>query len=743
GKEVDDTLIESLSEMDRLRFEVRKLLKEGKKEEAEEKWNGLDGDEFEDVLLHAECCSPSKGMNLLVKAAKMNPRCSRAFYLLATILRGKNIVKAISLAERAASIRRGNEEYARLLDELMCENGEENEKRLIAMQRFVNHCSPVPDWTLISISRLLIQSNRVNDALLYLQEGIGTSDCWMRWALMGDVYSLRGQLSSSISAYKESLKRKHNLHVVVSMLSVSLRLGDFPLTISLCNEWMGEARDSLSPALTPILITLSQAILAICGDSISTHLPSLFIHINELVSVAPPSSILYKLFADSLLLLSKTNASIFSIVSQFLPSQWNIEEASYRISSVKLAVIFYSRCAKMSEEGSEDLSISLYLLFKLEGKNHILDRARKVLVHSIKLSVGKKKSRLWLLLAMIEEERGERISRIKHCLSRSLWIDPRNDEAWLRLGVLFFKAGEMKAASECIENSTKWNPLLSEGWSIWGEMAWIGGGVEGGERGERGRREGEDMMRHALSLHPTIWGVNRFSQMMCDRLAKGDKWSLKSNLKLIDIKRVMALRYHSSLSSKDDLLRLGILAELCGCYEEAKEIVEGVEGVGDSIHTQRNALVHSCFPSPSSSTVSYSSLSPLHKLCNQSTQRLKELVENCGCVMEPYRKKEEEGEENTKERLEYGCLNGDSIPLLVSAIITFGYDLGDDFISALHDLSPRDELIDYFPTVVGEEVDNGLRVVGKDGEESYRIHNEVARDVLAILKKKRQLLTVT
>lgn len=40
-----------MSEMDRIRFEVRRLLNEGKNKEAEEKCSGLDKNEWEDILL--------------------------------------------------------------------------------------------------------------------------------------------------------------------------------------------------------------------------------------------------------------------------------------------------------------------------------------------------------------------------------------------------------------------------------------------------------------------------------------------------------------------------------------------------------------------------------------------------------------------------------------------------------------------------------------------------------------------
>ncbi|GMR53557.1 hypothetical protein PMAYCL1PPCAC_23752, partial [Pristionchus mayeri] len=733
GKEVDSPLMESLTTVDRLRLEVRQLLKEGKKKEAEEKCSGLDESEWEDVLLEAECSSPSKGLNLLVKAAKLNPRCSRAFYLLASILRGKNKTKAISLVERAASIREGNEEYAQLVEELMCENGEKEEARLVCLQRFAHATPRLPEWTRLSISRLLLHSNRVDEALFLLQEGIGEASSAVRWALLGEAYALRGQLSSSISSFEESLKRERNLHIVVSMLGVSLRVGDSLRTIEMCNEWMEEARET--PAITPILIILSKTTLALCGED-KGRLPSLFSHLGDLLSFASPSTItctsVYKLFGDSLVMLSKTSQSIFSSVTA--PPQWNIKD---RISCLKLATNFYSKCGEISRDEGwywADCSLSLFLLWQMEKDDLLLERARKCLVHSIQLSKQKRKtsrSKLWNYMAMIEEARGEGSLRIRHCLARSIQLDARNDEAWLRLGVLLWKEGEVRSASECIEKCTKWNPLRSEGWSVWAEISCATGNLE----------DGEDMFRHSLSVAPTMWGVSRYTQVVSERIVEGSKWN-PARL-LIDTKRILELR-NSPLPSKEDGLRLGVLAELCGCFEEAMGIFESV---GDSVHKERNKLKYSCLPSSSAGFPGQNLLSDLVKLCGATNERLRELLEVCGCVVDGREKKEvvveeeREGEEGGgRVKTVYPSLSlPHSIPLLISSIIAFHLDPEDGFISALHDLSPRDELIDYYPTVVPEDADNGIRFISKDGEEPYRIHNEVARDLLAILKKRRQM----
>lgn len=55
----------------------------------------------------------------LVKAAKINVRCSRAFFLLGKTMSLKNVTKAKSLIERAVNIRPGNEEYVEALDDIL------------------------------------------------------------------------------------------------------------------------------------------------------------------------------------------------------------------------------------------------------------------------------------------------------------------------------------------------------------------------------------------------------------------------------------------------------------------------------------------------------------------------------------------------------------------------------------------------------------------------------------------------
>ena len=54
--------------------------------------------------------------------------------------------------------------------------------------------------------------------------------------------------------------------------------------------------------------------------------------------------------------------------------------------------------------------------------------------------------------------------------------------------------------------------------------------------------------------------------------------------------------------------------------------------------------------------------------------------------------------------------------------------LPDDCVLVLHDLVPRHELIDFFPTLLPDNIDNGLRCVEKDeAEKPFRYSHRYAK----------------
>uniref|UniRef100_A0A0K0DCT0 proline--tRNA ligase n=1 Tax=Angiostrongylus cantonensis TaxID=6313 RepID=A0A0K0DCT0_ANGCA len=71
-----------------------------------------------------------------------------------------------------------------------------------------------------------------------------------------------------------------------------------------------------------------------------------------------------------------------------------------------------------------------------------------------------------------------------------------------------------------------------------------------------------------------------------------------------------------------------------------------------------------------------------------------------------------------------------SVPLVVAAIIRFEMTICDQAVAVLHDVLPRHELIDVFPTVMPEGVDNGLKYVEQDGEEPFRYSHYVTKEAI-------------
>ncbi|VDM85202.1 unnamed protein product [Strongylus vulgaris] len=68
-----------------------------------------------------------------------------------------------------------------------------------------------------------------------------------------------------------------------------------------------------------------------------------------------------------------------------------------------------------------------------------------------------------------------------------------------------------------------------------------------------------------------------------------------------------------------------------------------------------------------------------------------------------------------------------SVPLVIAAVIRFDMPLCDQAVNVLHEVLPRHELIDVFPTVMPEGMDNGLIYVEQDGEEPFRYSHFVAK----------------
>ncbi|VDM71100.1 unnamed protein product [Strongylus vulgaris] len=149
GDDLDDLIQEyGVDSADAKRIKIVRALQTGETHECASDAELLLKDEsltWRDIVLVAELniLLGKDATTLLVKAAKLNPRSSRVFFILGKALRRKNPPKARSCLERAVKIRPTNEEYVKELDELYQDAGETVENRLALLSQLNEYKKPM------------------------------------------------------------------------------------------------------------------------------------------------------------------------------------------------------------------------------------------------------------------------------------------------------------------------------------------------------------------------------------------------------------------------------------------------------------------------------------------------------------------------------------------------------------------------------------------------------------------------
>ncbi|VDO16144.1 unnamed protein product [Haemonchus placei] len=179
-------------------------------------------------------------------------------------------------------------------------------------------------------------------------------------------------------------------------------------------------------------------------------------------------------------------------------------------------------------------------------------------------------SQLWTLIA--EAERLSTLAKTgstkdvmsialqQHYLVRALQLNKANDEAWLRLALLYYTNGAMVEAHLTIETALKHNPQLAEAWCAWALKA----------ESEGLDHEAMDMYRHSISIKPVPAAVMKYTSFLCQSLRVK---SFDPATVMIDFSKVLRLRDEMESSDKPLLLHIGVLAELFGHYEDAAQCI--------------------------------------------------------------------------------------------------------------------------------------------------------------------------
>ncbi|VDK58131.1 unnamed protein product [Cylicostephanus goldi] len=280
----------------------------------------------------------------------------------------------------------------------------------------------------------------------------------------------------------------------------------------------------------------------------------------------------------------------------------------------------------------------------------------------------------------------------------------------------------MDLAHMAIEEALKHNPLLAEAWCAYAMKA----------DAEGISHEAIDMFRHSVSVKPTIPAVMKYTAMLSKTLrTKTFDSATHFNVSGRFSNLYNSLYNDQDCISRDQLLHIAILAELFGYYEDAANSLK--ESGEKGIHLQRAQL-------KAGEKVSNpdKSLQHLAKLCAMNTEDLFNLLKEKQPLYRDLFDRLAAPEANGLQELYRAYSKSISVPLVVAAVIRFGLPLCDQAVNVLHEVLPRHELIDVFPTVMPEDMDNGLIYVEQDGEEPFRYSHYVAKPLHEILKKRRE-----
>ncbi|RCN50337.1 hypothetical protein ANCCAN_03559 [Ancylostoma caninum] len=668
---------------------------------------------------------------LLVRAAKINPRSSRVFFVLGKSLRRKNPAKARSCLERAVKIRPNNQEYVRELDDVYEESEESADQRMELLSRLDAYNKPM--WLrkrLVKLAKLKkdweVVIDELQQIIRYDQNDVAS------WADLAEAYSHRGNLQSSVNAYGKLLEIDTTSDYAICLIQVLMRMHNLEGAAEQCERW--RSCGSQNSRLKNVVDLLdAQVHLRLFDKAVDEerfeHLKVVFKLAESVVSERPRISLAYKLAADSLLRVIKFRDDIMMDVG--IPKSWSVSD---RLSALRSAVMFYSVALELNRENGwawSDLAVSLLHQARLENSPQHALKASDCLRKAMSLfECAQARSYVWTLIA-----EAERLSAIgegankdaassaalqQHYLVRALQLNKANDEAWLRLALLYYSNGAMDLAHLAIEEALKHNPLLAEAWCAYAMKA----------DSEGAYHEAIDMFRHSVSIKPIAAAVMKYTAMLCQTLHTK---SFDPATVMIDFNKVLKLRDEKDCVAKDVLLHIGILAELFGHYEDAVNCIS--ESGQNGLHLQRARMkAGEKIRNPEKP------LEKLAKLCATPTEDLFNLLKEKIALYKNVFDRLVAPEAEGLQQLYNDYSKSISIPLVVAAVIRFGIPLCDQAVSVLHDVLPRHELIDVFPTIMPEEMDNGLKYVEQDGEEPFRYSHFIAKPLWEVLKKRRDEL---
>lgn len=674
--------------------------------------------------------------SLLVKAAKLNVRCSRAFFLLGNSVAAKNATKAKSLIERAVQIRPTNEEYTKALHDILVKKGFPAEVRLKLLKEYISKRKNrrKPFWLADALSTIYMDLNSLTEAIDELQQMVRLyKDNKAVWARLADAYTRKGHLRAAVSSYTELAEMENGHLFVIPIARVLLQLREFDEALDKIIELRQKIEEQQLDLgdESSIVLDFTEAEIrlnlhdATCGEQKLHHLKKAIEYLAGCLDDEGSCQFttVFKLLGDTLLVVSKYAERVLPYFE--IEEEWKIKTP---LDCASKAVSFYMAVLRSQTDNAlawYDVAVSLLSKFKLEKDPQILPKVQKMLEHALSITtVDTLLSSIWTLLAETKRLAEEPVHHQLHCLCRALQLNKSNDVTWLKLAVLCLELGMMTEASRVLEQSIKYNPHNADAWCTWAQTAHL----------QEDAHEALAMFRQAIFVRPIPSAIVGYSTYLCDTLKKSqhrfDSATAALNFEpIIDLKNLSA-------SDSNILYHIGLLADLFGWYPESLECFRLSQHpkITDEIQ-QAMVKTDILYNKIKLDPAAFSSVNS--RICAMLKLSASDCYAFLTAEMDIYRdlyRLIDSGNAVAFRKLYMSCVKGISVPLFIAGLIMREINLPSEFIRTLHDALPRHELIDYYPTALPDGMDNGLRHLEQDGEEPFRYRHRCAFRLLDELK---------
>uniref|UniRef100_A0A1I8EJN1 TPR Domain containing protein n=1 Tax=Wuchereria bancrofti TaxID=6293 RepID=A0A1I8EJN1_WUCBA len=460
------------------------------------------------LLLNTE---DSFATSALVKAAKLNPYSSKAFFLLGSSLKTKNRTKAIACLERAAKIRPQDTKVAKLIEELLSLEGRNEDllKHLIQYSKMV----PKDLWARKRLAFLELQNGNLDAAIDQMQRivALDKTDVGI-WTALGDAYKKRGNYQSAIKAFKEAIDlESDNKTAQIQFIQMCQVTGQLEEAIEQSLKLI-KCVESGQSDTNCVYLLYAESILKLAQKSVYSLqfdlLNRFFGSIEKAFDRNPGFVLPFKIAADALLLASRYHVDTFQHFE--FPKTWKMESV---LDAVELAIHYYCLVIKAHPNCASawnDLGIALLRKCQLTKESSGYTNLVECFKRAIKLCSSKTvKSIYWTNLSEVVGL-SENALTVQHCLIRALQLNIKNDNAWFLLGLLYLKFSQHDLARQALNMAQKINPESAEIWCVLATMAEA-----------ENHYDTMDLYRHSLTLRPTELAVKKYTYYLMKILAEG------------------------------------------------------------------------------------------------------------------------------------------------------------------------------------------------------------------------------